>query len=246
MVDIRNVMRLELARLFRRSNILFFFLSVYVFITPIGRFSSSMSQKISTEDMFTGTIESMSIFALLLMSIFMINNIGNELNEGSYRKMLALGLDKRQYFEGKLFLILLIAFSITLLCVVVYCMLVIFVVDNSIVDILSGINLYGALHQFIGLSFIGLFGLSFIMVFRSRTVGLVFFPFWFFTEFFAFLMTKTKTNILIADYMPGVLGWSLHNNQINSNQQVLMLIIYSTIFITTAWYGLVLRDEKNT
>ncbi len=235
---------LELARLFRRSNILFFFLFVYVLLTPIGRFIDHTSHTTNASIFYEGFVHSISLFSMLLMAIFIVNNIGNEFNEGSYRKMLVVGLEKKEYFAGKLILVVIIAFLVTVCCSALYFLLGLLVVEGSILDLLIGLSFCGVLDQFFGLIFIGLFGLFFIMVFRSRTIGLVFFPFWFFTEFFAYLLSKTNKNLIIADYLPGVLGWRLHNSRFDNDLQILMVIIFTTIFITAAWYGLALREEK--
>ncbi|MFW5663878.1 MAG: hypothetical protein ACOCYD_02455 [bacterium] len=88
------------------------------------------------------------------------------------------------------------------------------------------------------------FGLFIIMVFRNRTNGLVFFPFWFLTEFIVYLFDRSGTQRLFSVYFPGISSYELYTMPVFDVKSMAITLIYATIFLTAAWYGLTMREEK--
>ena len=237
---------IEYIKLFRRSNLLFLFLVVYLFLTPVGRGYDELKvlENPSVSDFFMAMVNSFSAMGLLLMAIFMVNNTGNDFNEGSYRKGIAMGLSIHDYFKGKLLLSVFLGVFVILSVVLLYFIFTIFFLREDAVLILKGINPVSILNQFVALTSVAYFGLFFIMFFRNRTIGLVFFPFWFITEFIVYILDKSGRQRLFAEYFPGISSYELFTSPYLELQPLMVVIIYITIFLTLAWYGLSLREEK--
>lgn len=241
-----NLARIEYIKLFRKSNLLFFFLAVYLFITPIGRGYEELKVMDNpvAGDFFMAMVNSFSIMGLLLMAIFMVNSTGNDFNEGSYRKGIAMGLSIQDYYKGKLLLSGFLSVFVILSVLLIYLIFAVLFLRTDAVDIAKGINPASILNQFIALTSAAYFGLFFIMFFRNRTIGLVFFPFWFITEFIVYLLDKSGTQRLFAEFFPGISSYELFTSPDLELQSLMVVIIYITIFLTMAWYGLSLREEK--
>lgn len=242
----KTLFYLEYIKLLRKSNILFLFLAIYLFATPIGRGFDEINsaEQLSAEDIFIAMVNSFSIMGLLLLSIFMVNSIGNEFSEGSYRKNLAMGLTKTDYMKGKIMLILFLLLFIIVSTLVIYFIFSFFFLKSSFLEVFKAINLVSILNQSTALLGSSFFGLFIIMVFRNRTIGLVFFPFWFVTEFIVFIVNRSGNSRLISDYLPGVSFYGLYIKQMFDMHSFSIAVIYATIFFVSAWYGLELREEK--
>jgi hypothetical protein len=241
-----NLARIEYIKLFRRSNLLFFFLAAYLFITPIGRGYDEIKtlENPVVSDFFIAMVNSFSIMGLLLMAIFMVNSTGNDFNEGSYRKGIAMGLPIQDYFKGKLVLTGFVSVFVILSVLIFYLIFAVFFLRADALEIARGIKLVSILNQFVALTGAASFGLFFIMFFRNRTIGLVFFPFWFITEFIVYLLDKSGRQRLLAEFFPGISTYELYTGMDLNIQTLMVVVIYITIFLTTAWYGLTLREEK--
>lgn len=236
--------QLELLRLFRRSNVLFLFLFVYLLITPVGRAIdyNSSHLALSAEVFFNIISNSFSIFGLLMIALFMVNSVGNEFNEGSYRRMLAHGHTKQKYYIGKLMLILIIGFMVVIVVVLSYLTLGNWIADIQFSTLLSSIPLLKTINQFVALIYAGLFGFFFILVFRTRTIGLVFFPFWGITELMIYAMEKAGKIKHVSMFLPGLVGWNIFNSHTMNMQIVLVITMYSLVFLSASWCGLSLRE----
>ncbi|TVQ09274.1 MAG: hypothetical protein EA361_15555 [Bacteroidetes bacterium] len=245
-MSLRNLVHIEYLKLFRKSNLLFLFLAVYLFVTPIGRGYDELkiAESLSVDDLFLAMVNSFSVMGLLLLAIFMVNNTGNDFNEGSYRKSLAIGLTRGDYLKGKLLLSGFLCLFVIISTLLLYFVFSIFFLKAGIIEVLQGINFLSLLNQLIALSGAAFFGLFIIMVFRNRTIGLVFFPFWFITEFIVFLIDRSGTQRLFSVYFPGISSYELYTMQVFDVKSMAITLIYATIFLTAAWYGLTLREEK--
>ncbi len=236
--------RIEWIKLFRKSNVLFFFLSAYLIFTPVARGFDAINQGVEARDLFLSIVNSFSVMGMVLMAVFVVNSVGNEINEGSFRKALATGLTKGDFFTGKIVLILLISLFIVFSTLLIYLLFGLLVFSMPLKDVLNVIGGLSVLNQLGGLMLAGLFGLFFIFTFRNRTIGLVFYPFWLITEFFVYLFGFKDYYGGFYEFFPGIAGWQLYNSTSFDIQNVIIVIIYSAIFLTSAWYGLVLREEK--
>ncbi|MBW6497622.1 MAG: ABC transporter permease [Bacteroidales bacterium] len=239
--------KIELLKLFRKSNVIFFFLSIYLFVTPISRGLDEISKEkvVLAGDFYLSIVNSFSIFGMLLLALFIVNSVGNEINEGSFRKALAVGVTKYEYLKGKLILIVVISLFVVFCALLVFFLFGFFSFKIPFDGLLKGVIGLSILKQFLSLFYAGLFGLFLILTFRNRTIGLVFFPFWLITEFFVYLFGYSGEIKTFYEFFPGIAGWLFYTSPIFSIEQFLIVIIYSTIFVTSSWYGLVLREEKS-
>ena len=241
-----QILHIEFIKLFRRSNILFFFLMIYVLNSPVFRATGAVREQpmMLSSAFFEILTDSVAIFGMLLLAIFLVNSIGNEFNEGSYRKSIAAGLKKSSFFYGKLFLILMPTLLIIFLVLLAYALFGIFAYDYSISNLFKGINVIKTLHAGIALYYAGLLGLFFISVFRNRTIGLVFFPFWTITEFFLYAFSHTERINIPHDFLPGAAGWQLFTSNGFEPKYLAIVALYSAICIIASFWALRLREEK--
>jgi hypothetical protein len=242
-MNLKSIAQIEYYKLFRRSNILFLFLCVYLFVTPIARGYDNLKtiENAGIEQLYIAIVNSFAVMGLLFTAIFVVNSTGNEFTEGSYNKLRGMGLSIQDYFKGKLLLILLLNFFIVISILIVYFSFSPFFVKAGGFEIICGIKWAGIVNQLLSLFSAALFGLFFITVFRSRTIGLVFFPFWFFTEFIVLLLDRSGYQRLYADFFPGISSYELFVNPNFDISSMSVVIIYITVFATSSWYGLVLR-----
>lgn len=245
-MSVRELVHIEYLKLFRKSNLLFLFLAVYLFITPIGRGFDELkvAENLTVDILFFALVNSFSVMGLLLLAIFMVNNTGNDFNEGSYRKSIAIGLTRGDYLKGKLLLSGFLCMFVLVSTLLLYLIFSIFFLKAGFLEVLHGINFFSLLNQLIALSCAAFFGLFIIMVFRNRTIGLVFFPFWFITEFIVYLIDRSGTQRLFSVYFPGTSSYELYTMSAFDVKSMAITLIYATIFLTAAWYGLTMREEK--
>ena len=245
-MSLKTILSLEFTRLFRRSSLVFLFLAMYVLLTPIGRgvdqFRSNETYLLS--ELYQIIAGSISIFGMLFMALFWVNNIGNEFNERSYRKLLVLGVQKKEYLTGKLLMSLLLAMVFLAFTLIVYVSLAIIFTEETIFVALGSISMASMFNQLLALYLPALFGLFIVIVFRSKTVGLIFFPFWFFTELFFYIQSMINHSNVFVGFLPGVIGWNMYNShQLMEFKYYFAAIMYAVIFITSSWFGLKLRDD---
>ena len=240
------LLQIELVKLFRRSNVLFFFLFLYLFVTPVGRGIDMLKREELpvSSDVFMIIVGAFAIFGMLAMALFMVNNTGNDFNENSYRKGIANGLSKAGYFSGKLIFMLIISGLILFFTFLVYFIFGFFSGNFSLHEMVRGVSLLSVFHQLVALLYAGSWGLFMIMVFRNRTIGLVFFPFWMFTEIIVYVFSKAGYLWSLHGFFPGIAGYQLYTQPDFNLLQLGVVIIWGTVFITAAWYGLELREEK--
>ena len=244
-MSLKNLIHIEYLKLFRRSNLLFLFLTIYLFITPLTRAYDKISRiesaSVTVDDFFVAMVNSFSVMGMLLLAIFMVNNTGNDFNEGSYKKNLAFGLSPGDYMKGRLMLSgALIAF-VMLATLLLYFIFSFIYFDTGFINVLRAVNIYSLINQAFALISAAGFGIFFIMVFRNRTIGLVFFPFWFITEFIVYLLDRSGRIRLLSEYFPGASAYDLYTFIGFDITLLAVVIIYITIFFTGAWYGLLLR-----
>lgn len=242
----KNVIYVEYLKLFRRSNLVFLFLAAYLFITPIGRGFDELkaAETITSTDLFFAMVNAFSFMGLLLLAIFMVNNTGNDFQEGSYKKCLAIGLSQQAYFLSKLGLSAFLGLFVISSSLIVYFVFSIFLFKAGFGATVLGISWYSLLNQLVALFGAAFFGLFMIMVFRNRTIGLVFFPFWFFTELIVYIIDRSGARNLFSSYLPGVSFYELYTLPVFDLKVMAIAVIYVTLFLTSAWYGLVLREIR--
>mgnify|MGYP001008416606 FL=1 len=85
-------LKVEFIKLFRKSNVLFLLVLAYLYLTPISTLLQETKTISNALELYTQSQISLSIISLLVMAIFFTNSIGNDFVEGSYRKLIAIGL----------------------------------------------------------------------------------------------------------------------------------------------------------
>lgn len=242
-MNLKNLIHIEYLKLFRRSNLLFLFLAIYLFSAPLMRGFDKINQieNVTVDDFFVAMVNSFSIMGLLLLAIFMVNNTGNDFNEGSYKKSRAMGLSPGDYMKGKLLLSGFLIVFVILSTLLLYFIFTSIYLKPGFINIVLGVNFYSLINQMVALVSATGFGLFFIMVFRNRTIGLVFFPFWLITEFILFLIDRSGFLRLYSEFLPGVSAYELYTFTGIDITLLAVVIIYISIFFTGAWYGLTLR-----
>jgi hypothetical protein len=240
------MIKVEYLKLFRRSNLLFIFLSLYLFITPVGRgFDTLRENATVSAGGFLGVLsESMAIFSMLMMAVFMVNNLGVDFNEGSYRRSIALGMKKIEFFSGKVFLILLLSFGIILLKYCIYFVFGLALFKLPLTDLLLAFTDPNMIFFFVGLVFAGFFGMAFMTVFRNRSIGLVFFPIWMLTEIFVLAFSLSGRLGINHNLFPGIAGWQIQTTT-NTEPIIYFVVIgYFSVFILSSYFGLTLREVR--
>lgn len=176
------------------------------------------------------------------MAIFFVNSIGNDFNEGSYRKLIAMGLSKKSYLTGKALLVILVSIFIFFFNLTVYYTFGILNFDYAFIDLTRSIPYAGILNQIIALICAGLFGIFFISVFRNRTIGLVFFPFWLGIEFYLKLMEQIK-NLQFVKFIPGNALFNLYTKSTFESGTFIIVAFTGILFFIVSWIGLKYREE---
>ncbi|MFO8234678.1 MAG: ABC transporter permease [Bacteroidales bacterium] len=237
--------KIELVKLFRHSNVLFLFLIVYLNLTPISLSYQIVDSTTISDDFFTNFSAHFAIYSLLIMAIFFVNSIGNDFSEGSFRKLIAMGLSKQSYLIGKILLIILFSLFILFLNVILYYILGILKFEYAFFDLTSSIPYAGIFNQTIALICAGLFGLFFITVFRNRIIGLVFFPFWVSIEFYFKLMEQIK-DLYFAKFIPGNALFNLYANPAFEFDSFIIIALIGSFFFIASWSGLKHREETGS
>lgn len=240
------IIKVEYLKLFRRSNLLFIFLSLYLFITPVGRGFDALREKAtaSAGELLGVLSESMAIFSMLMMALFMVNNLGVDFHEGSYRRSIALGMTRKEYFSGKIFLVLLLGFGILLLktfLFVVFGLALFNLPFNELLPALADLNM---IYFFVGLAYAGFFGMAFMSVFRNRSIGLVFFPIWMLTEIFIMAFSLSGRAVINHNLFPGIAGWQLQTATNTEPVVYIVVIGYFAVFVLSTYFGLSLREVR--
>ena len=243
-MDLKTLFKIEYIKLFRRSNVLFLFLFIYMCIP--GTWSFESRGFAAGLNFFEQTVLYVSVFfGILLMSIFILNNTGNDFNENSYRKNLADGMTKQDYSKGKFLLIIFFTIFVITFTLFVYFLFGSFTFNMTFTQLTSYISAISLINQFIALFYAGLFGLFFFLVFRNRIIGLVFIPFWGFTEFIFFILENSGTIKLYIDYMPLKACYNLYNSHVFDLKALVVVVVISAIFIITSWLSLYKREVKS-
>jgi hypothetical protein len=221
-------------------------LAIYLFITPVSILRRELGETylVTASELFFSIVNAFSLMVLVVVAIFIVNNTGNEFNEGSYRKSLANGLSHKAFFAGKLLIILFLVLFLVVSILLLYLSIGTLGYQFPIGELIRSISPFSLLNQTLAIFHAGLFGLFFIMVFRNRTIGLVFFPFWTVTEFVLHLFDRLQTFKGFTVYLPGVSGFRLFNSHGFDLELYIPVLVISAIFTISAWYGLVLREEK--
>ncbi|MDY0201520.1 MAG: hypothetical protein WC951_05095 [Bacteroidales bacterium] len=244
MSHILTPLKVERIKLFRRSNILFLLILAYLYLTPLSNFSLQTETIPNVLEFYTKLQIFLSPISLLAMALFFVNSIGNDFVEGSYRKLIAIGLSKKEYIAGKLLLTLLFSTLIFAMNLVLYFIYGITKLNASLPILLNNLTIAIVLNQILSLFAAGVFGFLIIAVLRNRTVGLVFFPFWLSIEFGFRLFGKHAENEVLTTFSPGNALFNLYNTL---NFELIPLIIVITtaiLFITIIYQSLKHRDEK--
>lgn len=235
--------RIEKMKLFRRSNILFIFLIAYLYLTPFSASLRELSKNESLGILYSSLMNNLSIISLLIMSLFFVNSIGNDFTEGSYRKSLVMGLERKEYIFGKVILIFIISVIIFTLNILIYYIIASYRTNIGIWGLTKVIPLIAPFNQIIALFCAGLFGLFIIVLFRNRVIGLVFFPFWFTIEFGAKLL-EAKKNFPYTRFIPGNASFNLYNSSSFELANTIIVTSICLVFILSTWAGLEYREEK--
>lgn len=239
-----KVYKYEKVKLFRRSNVLFILLVIYLYLTPLSVSSREVSSNSSLEVLFGSMMSSFSVVSLLVMSLFFVNSVGNDFVEGSYRKSLAIGLSKKEYLLGKLVLVLMFSTAIFLVNFLIFLIVAKFKINQNLPSVLEFVSIVIPINQILSLFCAGLFGLFFIVLFRNRVLGLVFFPFWLSIEFIARIYGVKKKVFPYSDFFPGNASYNLYNSIDFDWKYFLVITIISFLFIICIWAGLEYREEK--
>ena len=244
MYNYKIALKIEIIKLFRRSNVLFFFLIFYLSLTPLS--STYQLDNIANDiDFFKNFSIKVSIFSLLIMAIFFVNNVGNDFNEGSYRKLIAMGLTKNSYLTGKIVLVLLFTLFIVFYNLVLYYIAGTIDYNFTFIDFIKSISFSAILNQITALICAGLFGLFFITVFRNRIIGLVFFPLWLSLEFYFKLLEKVN-DVQIVKFFPGNAFFNLFVKYTFVFEKFIIAILIGFLFLIACWAGLKYREEPGS
>lgn len=245
MVNYANALKIEFIKLFRRSNVLFLFLIVYLSLTPLSLSHKMGSQGNEIRIFFTNFSIYVSIISLLIMSIFFVNSVGNDFNEGSYRKLIAMGLTKKAYLMGKIVLVIVFSLFIFFFDIILYYFIGTLEYNYTLIDLIKSIPLIAIFNQIIALICAGLFGLFFITVFRNRIIGLVFFPFWLSLEFSFKILEKLK-EVEFVKYLPGNAFFNLFIKTSFVIENFIIVLSTGLLFIIASWAGLKYREEPGS
>ncbi len=156
----------------------------------------------------------------------------------------ALGMTKKEYFSGKIFLVLLLGFGILVLksfIFIVFGLALFNLPFNELILALADINMF---FFFVGLVYAGFFGMAFISAFRNRSIGLVFFPIWMLTEIFILAFSLSGRVVINHILFPGIAGWQLQTTTNTEPVVLIVVIAYFAVFTLSSYLGLTLREVR--
>ena len=237
-------LKIELVKLFRKSNILSLLVFGYLYFGMLYTISQETKATPSELDFYTNLQIILSPIGLLVMALFFVNSIGNDFVEGSYRKLIALGLSVKEYLVGKLMLILLFAALILLSNTALFYLFGMVKLNSSTPVLLGCITIPSIVNQTIALFTAGVFGFLFVAVSRNRVIGLVFFPLWLSFEFVFRLMEYRSDTKLLTTFSPGNALFNLYNTTNADAKPLLVVLITGIVFVTTIYLSLKYRDVK--
>lgn len=226
------LVRLEIIKLFRMSNFVLFFLFLTFFLPQAGTMESvARISGLFEPNLFSAYFAKVCAGALLLMALFGVNSAGKEFSEGSYRRALAMGYTITDFYLGKLQAISIFAILILLFTFIMF-MLVGFAEPKLAFSFdLATIPFFSLAYKFFALFFAGVLGLTFIIVFRNTSLGLVFFPMLLIAEIFLNMIAKIeKQTDSIVNFMPGTVGWHLFNTN-DFDAKAFSMVAFYTIFL---------------
>jgi len=201
---------------------------------------------LSEPDFFSAFYASVCAGALLLMALFGVNSAGKEFSEGSYRRALALGLTKTDFFNGKLQAISILGFIIISFSFLMFLLFTLFYTNNPFPFEISNIPFLSLFYKFFALIYAGILGFTFIISFRNTSFGLVFFPVLMFTEFILHISARMENNpSIFLNYMPGTVGWHLFNSNTFNLNAFGLVALYSIVLIVVGYLVLMIKEEKS-
>jgi ABC-type transport system involved in multi-copper enzyme maturation permease subunit len=224
--------RLEIIKLFRMSNFVLFFLFLTFFLPQSGTINSvARMSGLLESDFFSAYFASVCAGALLLMTLFGVNSAGKEFSEGSFRRALAMGYTKTDFYLGKLQAISFFGILILFFTLLMYIVFGLTEFNLAFSFDLSTIPFFSLAYKFFALFYAGVLGLTFIIMFRNTAFGLVFFPVLMFTEITLHIFARLENQInSFVNYMPGTVGWHLFNTN-DFDAKAFSMVAFYTIFL---------------
>jgi len=241
------LLKIEAYKLFRSSNFVLFFLFLTFFMPSFSSIARiARMSGLSEPDFFSGYYASICAGALLLMALFGVNSAGKEFNEGSYRRALALGYSKTDFFLGKLQAISIFGLLIISFTFVMFVLIGLFEPSNPYYFQLSRIPFLSLGFKLFALFYAGILGFTFINSFRNTSFGLVFFPVLMFTEITLHIMARLENNLgSFVNYMPGTIGWHLFNANTFNPKAFGLVALYSIVLVVVGYWVLMIKEEKS-
>lgn len=239
-----NFIRIEFIRLFRHSNVLFLFLAFHLLLSPLSLIHQIGNETLEINLYYEYFSKHFSIFTLMIVALFFVNSAGNDFTEGSYRKLIAMGMKRVEYIIGKFVLLLIMSIVVILLMIVLTFLFGVFSFDYSFSDLLEAFLPVSVLNQLMALTCAGLFGLFIIVLFRNRVIGLVFIPFWLSAEFSLRILSERDGTLQIVNYLPGNACYNLYS-EISFHQALFLKVFFLCTFFLV---GIILimnnREER--
>lgn len=245
MSNILIPLKVERIKLFRRSNILFLLILAYLYLTPLSNFSLQTETIPNVLEFYTKLQIFLSPISLLAMALFFVNSIGNDFVEGSYRKLIAIGLSKKEYITGKLLLTLLFSILIFVMNLALYFIFGTTKLNASLSILSNHLTVALILNQILSLFTAGVFGFLIIAVFRNRVIGLVFFPLWLSIEIAFWFFEYRAENKILTTFSPGNALFNLYNTLNIEFMPLIIVVTTCILFLTIIYQSLKHRDEKS-
>lgn len=238
--------RLEIIKLFRMSNFVLFFLFLTFFLPQSSTMESvARISGLFEPDLFSAYYAKVCAGALLLMALFGVNSGGKEFSEGTYRRALAMGYTKTDFYLGKLQAISIFAILILFFTFMMFMLVGLTEPNLTFSFDLAIIPFFSLAYKFFALFFAGVLGLTFIIMFRNTAFGLVFFPVLMFVEIFLNMIARIENQInSFVNYMPGTVGWHLFNTN-DFDVKAISIVAFYTIFLVGLSYWRLNKQEMS-
>mgnify|MGYP005855839403 CR=1 FL=1 len=211
-MNITTIFAIERIKLGRLGNYillsLMIVLNLAISLLLFYQFNSSENETVPIFDISRQILQAQSGIASILISIFIILNIGKEYQNGTLRKNLIDGYSRNDFYIGKLLILLtgvLLAFIIGIISLFLGSL-----IFHSLNDFANMISISFLINFLVEIFYDGLFALFLVVVSKKISLSLVFYFLWGMIEGIAVGIQSTYINnnegetpfILLNEYLP--------------------------------------------
>ncbi|MEQ8909695.1 MAG: ABC transporter permease [Vicingaceae bacterium] len=249
----KRIIRTELLKLPSRGNYILLAILLLIYLgMSYGLYAAlSSEQEVSFFDLGKQLLEAQFSLAGILVSIFLISNIGKEFKDGTLRKNIIDGYSRNDFYVGKIVLLLGSVAMAYLLAI--FCLFLVSALSGQVDDFTTNLNLQFVLNYILKLSYSALWASFLIFLFRKLTISLVLYFVWSIIEAVIFQVQQGMREDLnlpadfnIQDYLPrSSLSQTLNVGTIVDPSHLIVTSIYVILFLFLPYYLFTKADIKS-